>query len=1217
MMGSCLERESNMAETYAGLSSSKPGISVQFYGLQIFATPPLVIPQEHLPLTCEQVCIRSAQHLTANLGKFFSQESQNKIGPKFIPLFGLYAADHSLQQWIPEAHNFECGTNNLTFYFRVKVRPARESIPEGLCADYLFWQCAEDFLTGRVWSHFDMENKIRDVNEVNKNALWVFMASGRYLQEKVASGPRLLQMPLKEITTLHRIRGKVTLMNIPRLLPKKMTTELEKEYNIIDPLMRFLSRRFMHTYIKDFFEKWGEENLTRIRYNFVEGFLSKVVPYYLLEYFPAEKVENYRAQRGENGEELGPLPSTSVELVIKPHQDGCVPGVYFNKRFKAHLKDITGAVILESESTRAENQKCRIVLQIQLGPPMVLDLPNQASAKSFLSVLETYCRLKYNYYESLNVEHLAAPSLQVLRDLHCFGPTEEEDARRYVRELKENDERLAQREAFYMLYQDTEDFNLLHATVLKEEDGNKEITTYNIHFTVNKANGSMDFQVQVGSEMKLFENKQDLWYCLTTTLGLGRLIFPKEENVCGAMQFLQDDSMSEYYYSYAGVESERTGKRRSNDTGDQPLLYRDDQVPQSVLSMIAQGEFSTVYRFKQMDQGREAILKKVTHKSAAVHEAYRKGAELLLKLHERSHFFVRVYGFMITSPTRIIYECMPDGNGSLLKRLRDKSSPPLSWLQVASVLKQLAECLCSLKDAGMLYGKFCCAKILIWKVKDTAITIRLGDPSQSLFCNTLELVDSQNEKRLAWLAPERWANKGENAPQKVSEPTLESEVYSLGTTLWEMLHRGLDPRQCIPSAFKRTQDFFKQHNRLPDPKFEEVTATHGDVASTPVAGSRTQQWVDNQHLTPDQDGLQPYIQGTMADSGQGSNLASGETGMTEVSGEPARPEEQSQRVNSVKETLRKIQEKVVKLMHDCWHEDPHQRPVPLALIKAAIDVEELAYRMETSSPLWHLQLLIQTALATNNVQDEEAAKLLQQQLQQQLQRAQDNKEVDKVLKDLETKVRQSIKSVIDHTLLELIPNNKLGEGQFGEVVGAYLHEPSERRGDEATAKKEKVAVKKMKNEQTPKQTAQFLKEVLTVFSLKHENVVKLIGVVVKGYRIPYQLVMEFADKGTLESYVKLKGSSLGSLDFKKELHGFAMNIAEGMQYICETEKMIHGDLAARNVLLFSACGSGRKSYTAKLSDFGLSHKLGKGEKGIYYYDTKKSKVKPDVLPIFW
>ena len=71
-----------------------------------------------------------------------------------------------------------------------------------------------------------------------------------------------------------------------------------------------------------------------------------------------------------------------------------------------------------------------------------------------------------------------------------------------------------------------------------------------------------------------------------------------------------------------------------------------------------------------------------------------------------------------------------------------------------------------------------------------------------------------------------------------------------------------------------------------------------------------------------------------------------------------------------------------------------------------------------------------------------------------------------------------------------------------------------------------------------------------------------------------------------------------------------------MKYICQTMKMVHGDLAARNVLLFSAEWKRQDGVTAKVSDFGLSHRLMKGRTGVYYYDISKSDIQQH-LPVHW
>ena len=54
---------------------------------------------------------------------------------------------------------------------------------------YPIVQCADDFLTGRVWELFGVENRIKSVDDINKNVLYILIASAHYqLHDSVVSG---------------------------------------------------------------------------------------------------------------------------------------------------------------------------------------------------------------------------------------------------------------------------------------------------------------------------------------------------------------------------------------------------------------------------------------------------------------------------------------------------------------------------------------------------------------------------------------------------------------------------------------------------------------------------------------------------------------------------------------------------------------------------------------------------------------------------------------------------------------------------------------------------------------------------------------------------------------------------------------------------------------------------------------------------------------------
>ena len=128
-----------MGNAYSELPDSKPGLLVHFYGNGLFKTETLAISLE-TPKSCEEVCILCAKHLSASLVRFFARESEQIIGPLLLPLFGLYASAHSLQQWIPDGCVFNSLKDREEFYFRVKVQPANGCIPPGVFTLYLVWQ---------------------------------------------------------------------------------------------------------------------------------------------------------------------------------------------------------------------------------------------------------------------------------------------------------------------------------------------------------------------------------------------------------------------------------------------------------------------------------------------------------------------------------------------------------------------------------------------------------------------------------------------------------------------------------------------------------------------------------------------------------------------------------------------------------------------------------------------------------------------------------------------------------------------------------------------------------------------------------------------------------------------------------------------------------------------------------------------------------------------
>ncbi|KAK0399030.1 hypothetical protein QR680_002875 [Steinernema hermaphroditum] len=171
---------------------------------------------------------------------------------------------------------------------------------------------------------------------------------------------------------------------------------------------------------------------------------------------------------------------------------------------------------------------------------------------------------------------------------------------------------------------------------------------------------------------------------------------------------------------------------------------------------------------------------------------------------------------------------------------------------------------------------------------------------------------------------------------------------------------------------------------------------------------------------------------------------------------------------------------------------------------------------------------------------------------------------------------------------------ELGKGEFGSVFQASWSCSS------SGLENLQVAVKCVSSDKLMSNPTSFLQEAAIMHKMRHENVVRLFGVVLETKSV--MLVSELAPCGSLLEC--LNKQALRDSFPVDVLCDFALQIAKGMEYLA-SQRLIHRDLAARNVLVFS-------ENKVKISDFGLSRSLGVGE------DYYRSEFSPTLkLPISW
>ncbi|EFJ28918.1 hypothetical protein SELMODRAFT_17171, partial [Selaginella moellendorffii] len=156
--------------------------------------------------------------------------------------------------------------------------------------------------------------------------------------------------------------------------------------------------------------------------------------------------------------------------------------------------------------------------------------------------------------------------------------------------------------------------------------------------------------------------------------------------------------------------------------------------------------------------------------------------------------------------------------------------------------------------------------------------------------------------------------------------------------------------------------------------------------------------------------------------------------------------------------------------------------------------------------------------------------------------------------------------------LEMATRNfskRIGSGGFGTVFEGSLSDGS------------RIAVKRLDDSNQGEK--QFKAEVRAICNIHHRNLVSL-----RGYcsQKPHHfLVYDYVHNGSLDRWL-FDSSKAKSLDWNRRFL-IVQDIARGLAYLHEecSSTVLHLDIKPQNVLL-------DESFTAKISDFGLSRMLG-------------------------
>ncbi|WAR10341.1 JAK2-like protein [Mya arenaria] len=124
----------------------------------------------------------------------------------------------------------------------------------------------------------------------------------------------------------------------------------------------------------------------------------------------------------------------------------------------------------------------------------------------------------------------------------------------------------------------------------------------------------------------------------------------------------------------------------------------------------------------------------------------------------------------------------------------DRTGPPqLTFLHLIDVSIHLAEALQYMEQKNCFHGNLTCENLVVEKFDHRVLEIKVTDPGLVCFYQQLPLDHEVNIKRLPWLDPSMYK------PGGLKEVTAKTEVWALGSTLWQMFEGGASPWEAINS----------------------------------------------------------------------------------------------------------------------------------------------------------------------------------------------------------------------------------------------------------------------------------------------------------------------------------------------------------------------------------------------------------------------------------
>ncbi|XP_014205005.1 tyrosine-protein kinase hopscotch [Copidosoma floridanum] len=498
----------------------------------------------------------------------------------------------------------------------------------------------------------------------------------------------------------------------------------------------------------------------------------------------------------------------------------------------------------------------------------------------------------------------------------------------------------------------------------------------------------------------------------------------------------------------------------------------------------------------------------------------------------RSSALVRLYGFTLIPSLGMLLELI--NLGPLDAYLRESPEQIIKTIDMVDAAACLTSALWYLENHNFVHGNIRCRKLMVQEHTDNSFQVKLADPG----------IFSYKPADVHWLPPECYEN-----PDLARRTTL-ADVWAVGTTMWEIFSRGtIIPCDNDPNVIKK---FYASGKRLPIPNgcphevYELMTECWGKIGGsrkTPLAIMRDINRIKFQVHNSRKNHAYASAFPKLAEH-RNSDVIEDDASETDQRHSSFDGESRASSLFTDRTSLP-------------WDEIDDSLGI-LGADGNGMIFDDSDNILSTCLGWW----------AKGSISDNTG------------ENGYDN----------DNGLLGQMQSIFElDANVNLILQGRIGQGFYGDVYVGALE-----RNNGKDVEPQRVAVKKLKMRAMEAELRDFEREIDIMKSLKHPNIVGILGIVLEP---EVCLVMEFIEHGSLLTYLALYRERLTH----KKLLGFGLDISTGMDYLGR-KKIVHRDLAARNILVVD-------DNRVKISDFGLAQVIEKND--YYVFQTNRD------LPVKW